>query len=281
MKRKKQFVFGLLCLTMLLVFSGCSMPDLKNKSDLKIKVQEGEAIVTECSNSSALTEVVIPDEFEGVPVTQIANFGVVNLENVSKIVIGKNVREIGVWAFTNNTKLQAFEVDPENQWFCAVDGVLYTKDMKTLLFYPISRQVKTKEENGETIKFSEYDIPQGVEVIRSKAFYKCVWLSRVSIPDSVKQIEEKAFHRCGALEVLQFPEQLEQIGKDAFAYCTKLTSVVIPASVKQIDEYAFYNCKALLDVTVNNVEAQLQLGKKWYPTDNGRQLNGLNITWNG
>ena len=75
------------------------------------------------------------------------------------------------------------------------------------------------------------------------------------------------------------PDTLEIIGKDAFGYCSALTEITVPASVKQIDDYAFYNCTALLNVTMKCKEADTQLGKSWYPTNNGLNIDNLNITW--
>ena len=67
--------------------------------------------------------------------------------------------------------------------------------MKTLLFYPLAKDVvDTKDENGNDIQISEYTIPDGVETIRTKAFYKCGKIAKLIIPDSVKNIEEKAFY---------------------------------------------------------------------------------------
>jgi hypothetical protein len=45
------------------------------------------------------------------------------------------------WAFTNNSGLTEFRVDEENAQFSAVDGVLFSKDMKTLLYYPSKKGV--------------------------------------------------------------------------------------------------------------------------------------------
>ena len=103
-------------------------------------------------------------------------------------------------------------------------------------------------------------------------------MTGITIPDSVTRIEEKAFFRC-ALQELELPENLTFIGKDAFAYCGKIQTVEIPASIEQIDEYAFYNCTSLKSVHVLAAESELTLGEKWYPTDNGRNLDGLEITW--
>lgn len=272
-----------LILCVCLVFSGCeSVTSLLGGNDESIsyKIENGEAIVKSVPNKSTVTKIVIPDEYEGVPVTKIADFAATNLEYVTEFTIGKNVREIGVWALENNQHITAYDVDDDNEYLCDVDGVIYTKDMKTLLFYPISKDLEdVKDNDGNDIKISKYTIPQGVETIRSKAFYKCGYLTEINIPDSVKRIEEKAFFRCGAITEVKLPQSLEFIGKDAFSYCYGLTELNIPANVKQIDEYAFYNCTNLLTVNVDNVESNLTLGNKWYPTNQGKNIDELTINW--
>lgn len=281
--KKNVIKIAALLLCICLLFTGCDSIGtfMGMESDkIEYKVENGEATVISVPNKATITEINIPDEYDGVPVTKLADFSVVNLEYVDKISIGKNVKEIGVWALENNQRVTAFEVDEENEHFCDVDGVLFTKDMKTLLFYPIAKDlVEEKNDEGNIIEVSEYTIPDGVETIRSKAFYKCGNLVTVTIPDSVKKIEEKAFFRCDAVTEIKLPENLEFIGKDAFSYCYGLTEINIPATVNQIDEYAFYNCTALLKVNIDNTQDNLTLGEKWFPTNNGLDIEGLEIIW--
>lgn len=257
----------------------CDISDITG-GNLRIKYKtEGEGlIVTGVPDNSTVPEIVIPDEYEGKPVTGIADFAAVNLENVTKITIGRNVSEIGLWALANNKKLTAVEVDEGNEYFCDKDGVLYTKDMKTLLFYPMARGVtEIKDEAGNTVKAISYEIPEGVECVRTKAFYKCSDIRSLTLPSTLKSIEEKAFFRCSITEII-LPDGLETIGKDAFSY-TALKTIDIPSSVKEIGEYAFYNCTSLLEINVGSPEAELTLGQKWYPTNNGLNINELVISW--
>lgn len=283
MKKRIISIFTLI-LCICIAFSGCSsVSTLFNGSDeaIKYKVENGEATVTGVPNKSTVTKIVIPDEFEGVPVTKIADFAATNLEYVTEFVIGKNVKEIGVWALENNQHITAFEVDENNQYFCDVDGVIFTKDMKTLLFYPTAKDLNvTQDSEGKDIKISQYTIPDGVQTIRTKAFYKCSALTKVEIPATVKSIEEKAFFHCERIEEIKLPDVLEFIGKDAFSYCYGLKEITIPASVKQIDEYAFYNCTNLLTVNIEAKENDLTLGEKWFPTNNGLEIKELKINWN-
>ncbi len=258
----------------------CDISDVFGGSlNIKYKIEDGNAIVKSVPDNSTLPEIVIPDEYEGYPVTEIADFAAVNLENVTKITIGKNVKTISLWAFENNKKVTAFEVDEENPYFCDLDGVLYSKDMKTLLFYPLGRGIEEMTDaDGNTVKGISYEIPEGVETVRTKAFYKCSELRSIILPSTVKFIEEKAFFRCSISEVT-LPEGLEFIGKDAFSYCTALKEIVIPSTIASIGDYAFYNCTSLLSITVENKENSIVLGEKWYPTSNGLQIPELEISF--
>lgn len=276
MKKIKYIFLALAVIMVVLSFSGCS--STKTADGIKYTIENSQAIVTGYTDTTTRKEVVIPDEFQGVPVTEISDFGLFNAESVEKIVIGKNVQKIGGWSMTNEQKLKAFEVDSENQYFTAVDGVLFSKDMKTLIYYPPAKGIEFNN-LGEAKEMTQYVIPDGVETIRTKAFYKCYYVDKIEIPDSVKTIEEKAFHRCSALKEINLPDSLVTIGKDAFAYCSEVTSVTIPASVESIGEYAFFNCPKLKKVEVLKSEDEIELGKKWYPTDNGREIKDLQIIW--
>lgn len=264
MKRK---IFTLICAVVILgVFSGCTASLNIGSAEIKYKIENGKATVVELPNKTTVISIDIPNEYEGVPVTEIADFAGCNLESVEFIAIGKNVEKIGVWAFENNQKLKAFSVDKENTEFCSVDGVLFTKDMKTLLFYPNSRS-------------SEYVIPDSVETLRAKSFYKCSSLEKLTLSENLTRIEDKVFFRCSAMTDVILTEKLEFIGMDAFGYCSELTEMTVPASVKQIDDYAFYNCNKLLNIKMQGNKDDIKLGKNWYPTNNGLNIDELNITW--
>ena len=267
--KKRILKVSALLICICLLFSGCSSVTslLSGENEtIDYKIENGEAIVTGVPNKSTVTKIVIPDEYEGVPVTKIADFAATNLEYVTEFHIGKNVEEIGVWALENNQHIKEYKVDEANEYYCDIDGVIYTKDMKTVVFFPPAKD-------------GEYKVADGVETIRTKAFYKCTKVTKIVLPDTVKEIQEKAFFRCEAITEINLSESLTLIGKDAFSYCYGLTKITIPTNVNKIDEYAFYNCTNLLTVNVNNAESNITLGEKWYPTNNGLDITELKINW--
>lgn len=82
---------------------------------------------------------------------------------------------------TNEQKLKAFEVDSENQYFTAVDGVLFSKDMKTLIYYPPAKGVEFNN-LGQAKEMTRYVIPDGVETIRTKLFISATMLIKLKFP---------------------------------------------------------------------------------------------------
>lgn len=76
---------------------------------------------------------------------------------------------------------ESIEVDERNSIYKSMDGILYTKDCKTLVRYPPGR------------KESSFIIPHFVERIGCLAFSDCIYLERVQIPESVEIIEHFAF----------------------------------------------------------------------------------------
>lgn len=251
-----------------LLFSGCSgLEGLTNSvGEVKYQIVDDHAEVVALPNGSDDKEIIIADEYEGKPVTVIKEYIGSNLEAAEKIHIGKNVSEIGVWSFSNNQKLNAYEVDPANENFCCVDGAVYTKDMKTLLYYPCS---------GNT----NYKMPDTVETVAPRAFYKNESIKNITLSISLKEIKEMAFFQCTGITELTLPETLELISKDAFTKCTGLTEITIPSSIAEIEEYAFYNCTEVRSVIVNKNKDDIKLGTKWYPTNNGNKIDDLKIEY--
>ncbi len=275
---------------------------LDNNVEYKIE-DNGEVTIVGYTDSTLIHEITIPDEIEGKPVTKVGAQGVVNAENLYTIYIGKNVKEIDTWAFTNLVGLGAdedgkngkgFVVDPENPYFTSVDGVLFNKDMTELIYYPI-RKGADIDSKMNVESYATYVIPEGVKSIRGKAFYHCYYLREITLPSTLENIGEMAFFKCSELASPVLPEGLKTIGKDAFSYCTRtndgdvkgFTSINIPSSVESIGDFAFYNCRAIETITIyGKTEAQVEalqdngaFGTKWYPTDNGRKIKTYKILY--
>ena len=134
-------------------------------------------------------------------------------------------------------ELKSINVSSSNKYFSSIDGVLYSKDKKTLIAYPEG-------------KGSSYSIPNGVTSIGDGAFYYQDGLSSVTIPNSVTSIGNYAFYNCKGLSSVTIPNSVTSIGNDAFSYCSGLTSLTISNGVTSIGNYAFSYCSGLTGVTI-------------------------------
>lgn len=147
--------------------------------------------------------------------------------------------------FTECTGLARLTVDPANPYFTARDGVLYVKDMETLLICPRA-------------KTGYVSIPDGVSSICYDAFTGCTRLTGANIPASVKKIGLNAFYGCSSLTGIAIPEGITEIGDYAlcFSNCTSLASISIPVSMTKIGVGTFRGCSALHDVYYSGTAEQ-------------------------
>lgn len=129
----------------------------------------------------------------------------------------------------------------ENAYYESVDGVLFTKDMKTLIRFPSNKANTT------------YAIPSEVVNIDDYAFEYCIKLVNLTIPFGVVNIGDSAFFYCNHLiGTLTIPSSVASIGESAFYYCNRLTgTLAIPSSVTSIGIAAFRYCRGLTDIEVD------------------------------
>ena len=156
---------------------------------------------------------------------------------VKSILIPHSVNRIHFSAFNECKNLEELIVDEKNKEFCSIDGVLYSKDKRKILRFPIAK------------KESDYQIIDGVEMIVSMAFDTCINLENVIIPESVTQIGFKAFFNCEKLTQLIVPKHVYLIEESAFSGCIKLNSL----SVNQKNINFEVKDRSLIDVNENKL----------------------------
>ncbi len=166
---------------------------------------------------------------------------------LSKITIPSSLESIGYAAFSNclllksltfpqtlehleegalvNEALESISIDKNNPVYKSVDGVVFTKDGKTLFFYPPAKQ----DEN--------YTVPQGIETICAYAFYHCKNLKTIQLPNQLKRIGNAAFCGSGITEI-NLPYGLTTVEDKAFLDCDNLTELTLPDSVIEMGVYA-------------------------------------------
>ncbi|QTE70022.1 leucine-rich repeat domain-containing protein [Clostridiales bacterium FE2011] len=116
--------------------------------------------------------------------------------------------------------VDAYEVPEDHPLYKTIDGVLYSKDGKSLLLYPESKEDE------------HFDVPAGVECIAKHAFCGNDYLKTVSLPIGLKTLEDYAFSGCTSLQSIALPLTVTHIGVDAFYCCLALERVSLPAGLE-------------------------------------------------
>lgn len=164
------------------------------------------------------------------PVTRIARNAFRYINEYGEIVIPASVTDIDSRAFANGG-IMSYNVDPENKNYMSSNGVIFSKDGKTLLIYPAGSEAAI------------YDVPEGTEKIGDYAFLEIRNLMQVNLPDSVTEIGKSAFKECWALRGISIPDSVTKIGEEAFSCCNSLRGIYIPAlkNVSRTDIFDNYN----------------------------------------
>mgnify|MGYP002337493361 FL=1 len=176
-------------------------------------VNHGDSIeITGFDNS--ISDVVIPSEIEGLPVTAIS-VGAFYLSAITSIEIPNTVTSIGEMAFLGCTSLksvklstgvakidknafgscsalQEIQVAKDNPNFSSLNGVLYSKKQDTLIIYPAA---KTD---------AAYIIPSGVTSVAMYAFSENPYLETLTIPNSLIKVGDSAFYNCKNLRAVSY-----------------------------------------------------------------------------
>lgn len=238
-----------------------------SKALKEIVLPEGLEVIGQSAfqGCTGITEFVLPDSVHTIltkafkrceklsklrlpgSLTNIPDYTFSYCTGLTEVTIPKEVNSIGMQAFYGCSNLKQFLADDENTTFTAVDGILFSRTMQTLYFYP---QGKAEE---------SYTVPDSVRRLKEGAFMQAKWLKKVSIPDTVKYIGEQCFQECESLETVKLPKKITEISRAMFQDCEALTTVKIPSSVTMISPNAFSGCNGLTEIKIPNSVKDINL----------------------
>jgi len=218
---------GALCLTA----HSVAQDALLTSSGIGYTTNNGTATITHyaisvATDTSVTGAVVIPSTLEGIPVTGIGPhaihhlgtlgypFGADSASGPTTVFIPAGITNIHALAFSGAWDLTSIVVHRANPAYRSHDGILFTKDLTTLLRCPQAR------EGGFTI------------------------------PASVTIVAAEAFEGCSSLITINLPAGLVSIGANALSECRNLASIDLPAGVVSIEVGAFGGCYNLTDIFV-------------------------------
>ena len=146
----------------------------------KIRLPEGLETIGEsafrfCDDN--LKNINIPSS-----VTSIGDMAFAICSSLKEIDIPASVKSIGYMAFYYCSSLEEINVDSNNPYWKSVDGVLYTKDMKTLHTFPCGK------------KCLEFSVPNGVTTFYRNAFSLTTYLQIIHLPSSIENLSSEIIY---------------------------------------------------------------------------------------
>lgn len=178
--------------------------------DYNVKTKEARVVrIGDCTD----TDIVIPAEYEGYPVTKIAERAFADQSQITSVTIPYGVKTIEMEAFLNCTGLKSISFP---------DSVTLVDEMA---FFRCT-------------SLREVEFSNNLTTISPFCFGECDFRT-LYIPKSVKTVANNAFQNCHKLAVLVFEDGVERIESLSFFRCKTLASITLPKSIKYIDTSAF------------------------------------------
>ncbi|MBQ7500570.1 MAG: leucine-rich repeat domain-containing protein, partial [Clostridia bacterium] len=113
----------------------------------------------------------------------IADYCFSECGNIKSVTVPSSVEYLGPYAFDKCPALESINVDDGNENYVSVDGIAYTKDMKTLVRFPQGR------------KANSLDLPDSIEILGASCL-KDSAIKFVRIGDGLQLIKADATAGC-------------------------------------------------------------------------------------
>ena len=157
--------------------------------------------------------------------------------------------------FRNCPSIKEFIVHNNDEQYTTIDGVLYSKDLKTLIKYPAGKTDKT------------FTVPDSVTAISSYAFECAANLESVY---NVKDLNSShIFANCTSLKNIEISSEIKYININAFCNCESLTNLILPDNISYVSDYVDwgdYNCDDCCTLGTTSLES-INIPSKLKPED--------------
>ena len=183
------------------------------------------------SKYPALKTIIFNDATESISFSRNSFSGA----NLEMIVLPKNTNNVSITSLT-----KAYQISEDSPYWETVDGVLYGKTNKTLIYYPSYKE-------GD-----RYTVKEGTEKIGMYAFYENA-LKEVILPESCKEVVPYAFQG-SQIERVEFKADYVELLYQAFYGCKQLSSVTVKENSElKVNPNTFMGCSNLNTFPYENV----------------------------
>ena len=221
-----------------------------SESDMlkRVVLPDGLKTVFGFNSCPNLSGILLPESME-----KIDSFAFAGCKAITSLRIPSLVKEIDGSCFAD-CNISSFDVDENNPYYSAIDGVIFSKDLSTLVAFPSAYSNKhyVVPLGTKVIGFAAFmdshiesvELPDGLIRIEDDAFQGSD-IRRLDMPDSIVSVGELAFRFCLNLENIRLSNKLSSLSCQLFSGCPKLRELNVPSSVKTIYYSAIAWCDGL------------------------------------
>ncbi len=166
---------------------------------------KGLNIIGGLNSCTNLTGLVLPKGLE-----EIESFAFCGCEAIKAIRLPKSVKTLDGSCF-GGCSIESYEIESDIPYFTAIDGVIYSKDLATLVAFPSSYPHK------------HFIIPETTKIIGDSAFMESR-IESIELPNSLVTIEGWAFQG-SSIKCIELPDTITSLGELAFRFCFELKHV--------------------------------------------------------
>ena len=201
------------------------------------------------------TNVVIPAEFNGKPVTAIDDSGFSFNEKIVNVIIPDSVTSIGNSAFMNCSNLVSVKLPSQ---LTEIPDGLFLSCMKLAEINIPDTVTKIASYSLAATAITELHIPEGVTFIGGYAIAYNENLTEIYIPKNVTEIGWALLVSCSSLTSVTVDEENTVFHSDGNCIIETATNTLIsgckssaiPDYVTRIDDRAFEGCKNIISVVI-------------------------------
>lgn len=199
---------------------------------------DGKSYAIKGAGTFTGSELNIPSEHDGKPVTSILSLAFTNNTGITSICIPDTITTIEENSFDHYCELSGIYYEGDIASWCSIRG------LENLPLFQTFRNLYFK---GKELK-GTLTIPQEVSVINAAAFAACDGITELVIAEGVTEIGFGAFLGCKEITDITISNSVAKISTLAFTSCFALKNLTIGSGIKTIEESAFTSCFNLTNV---------------------------------
>lgn len=185
--------------------------------------------------------------------------------NITSVVIGSAVKELGEAAFGSCTSLRTLVIKNPSFKEIPAYAFAFSFNLSSVELSPGITKIgdsafrncgftaielpSTLSEIGAyafaNTSLQSVTVPFGVKYLGQSVFENCIMLEKAVINAELTSLEGYVFNNCAALNSVTLPDGIRTVGECAFAYCLNLGNVNLPSSLTEIYSSAFMYCNSL------------------------------------